>query len=229
ARTTGGRMLPTCPRPAAWGRLGSCADATTWPRRASSGRTCSGSPKAPNCPCASTSPPTQTVPVVRAAEGGRQLALARWGLIPHWATDPAIGNRLINARSETVAEKPSFRDAFRQRRCLIPATVFCEWWAPAGGKQPFHFRLREGRPFAFAGLWERWQGGDGAVESCAILTTEANAVVRPVHERMPVILPPEDFAAWLDTSWPPEELQALLRPYLAEEMEARAVSRRVND
>src|SRR5262245_30332006 len=152
-------MLPTCPRPAAWGRQGSCADATTWPRRASSGRTCSGSPKAPNGPCASTSPPTQAVPAVRAAEGSRELAPPRRALTPHWPTDPAIGNRLINARSETVAEKPSFRDAFRKRRCLIPATGFYEWLATAGGKQPFHFRLREGRPFAFAGLWERWQGG----------------------------------------------------------------------
>src|SRR5262245_35107324 len=142
--------------------------------------------------------PTQPVPVVRAAGDGRALALARWGLIPRWATDPAIGNRLINARSETVAEKPSFRDAFRKRRCLIPATGFYEWAKTAGGKQPYHFRLLDGRPFAFAGLWERWDRGGEPVESCTILTTAANAVVRPVHERMPVILPAEAFAAWLD-------------------------------
>jgi putative SOS response-associated peptidase YedK len=128
-----------------------------------------------------------------------------------------------------VAEKPSFRDAFRKRRCLIPATGFYERQATAGGKQPFHFRLLDGRPFAFAGLWERWEKGGEPVETCAILTTEANAVVRPVHERMPVILRPEDFAAWLDARRPPAELHALLRPYPAEEMEARAVSRRVND
>src|SRR5262245_22466549 len=173
--------------------------------------------------------PTQPVPVVRAAGDSRALALARGGLIPHWATDPDIGNRLINARSETVAEKPSFRDAFRKRRCRIPATGFYERLATAGGKQPFHFRLLDSRPFAFAGLWERWDKGEETIESCTLLTTAANAVVHPVHERLPVILRPEDLAAWLEPLGRLAGLQAPLRPYPAEDMEARAVSRRVNN
>ncbi len=173
--------------------------------------------------------PSQAVPVVRAGAAGRQLVLARWGLIPHWANDPAIGNRLINARSDTAAEKPSFRDAFRKRRCLIPATGFYEWQKQGGRKQPFHFRLADGRPFAFAGLWEQWDKGEQPVESCTVLTTAANDVVRPVHECMPVILRPGDFSAWLDPLGSPAGLQALLRPYPAGEMEGRAVSRRVND
>jgi putative SOS response-associated peptidase YedK len=186
-------------------------------------------PSQPALPLRYNIAPTQPVPVARDGAGGRELVLARWGLVPHWAQDPSIGNRLINARSETVAEKPSFRDAFRKRRCLVPATGFYESLASPGGKQPFHFRLLGGRPFAFAGLWERWDKGAEPVESCTILTTEANAVVRPVHERMPVILRPEDFAGWLDPLGNPAALQALLRPYPAEEMEARAVGRWVND
>ncbi len=174
--------------------------------------------------------PTQPVPLVRAGPGGRELVLARWGLIPHWAQDPSIGNRLINARAETVAEKASFRDAFRRRRCLVPATGFYEWHNQGGRKQPFHFRLADGRPFAFAGLWERWQGPEGALESCTVLTTAANAVVRPVHERMPVLLDPRDYAQWLDAGPSrPEELLPLLRPFPEGPMVAVPVGRWVND
>ena len=147
--------------------------------------------------------PTQDVTVVRAPSGRRQAGQVQWGLVPSWARDESIGSKLINARAETVAEKPAFRAALRARRCLVLADGFFEWQPAGGRKQPWYFRARDGRPFAFAGLWERWQPAGGeAVESCAIITTEANDVVRPVHERMPVILPlerPRSLARrWLD-------------------------------
>jgi putative SOS response-associated peptidase YedK len=175
--------------------------------------------------------PTQPVAAVRLDDARRALVMLRWALIPAWASDPAIGHSLINVRAETVGEKPAFRAAFKVRRCLIPASGFYEWQATgAKHKQPYHIRMRDGRPFAFAGLWERWQGGDGEpVETCAILTTEANAMVRPVHERMPVILGPGDFAAWLDPRTAAEHLHALLRPYPAEAMEAVPVGRYVSN
>jgi putative SOS response-associated peptidase YedK len=145
--------------------------------------------------------PTQRAAVVRqpTADEPRQLDMLRWGLVPAWADDPAIGNRLINARSETVGEKPAFRSAFRHRRCLVPADGFFEWAKSAGGKQPYHFHRADGAPFALAGLWERRQRGDEpALETFTILTTAANSVVRPLHDRMPVILQPGDYEAWLD-------------------------------
>jgi putative SOS response-associated peptidase YedK len=142
--------------------------------------------------------PSQPVPAVRADAAGRSLALLRWGLIPSWAADPSIGNRLLNARSETVAQKAAFRAAFRQRRCLLPADGFFEWRKEGRLKQPYLFRLQGGGPFAFAGLWEQWKGPDGVtVESATVLTTGANELVRPLHERMPVILRPEDHDRWL--------------------------------
>jgi len=138
--------------------------------------------------------PSQSVAVVRitpaAAEATRELAWLRWGLVPSWADDPAIGNRLINARAETAHQKPAFRAAFRRRRCLVPADGFYERRRTGSGKQPYFFRLRDDRPFAFAGLWESWEGVDNsAVESCTLLTTEPNELMRPIHNRMPVILP----------------------------------------
>ena len=176
--------------------------------------------------------PTQEIAAVRLTAGGagRELALLRWGLIPAWARDPGIGVRLINARAETAAEKPSFRAAFRRRRCLIVADGFYEWQKRPGGKRPYYVRLRGGRLFAFAGLWERWTGPDGGViESCTLLTTTPNALLRPIHNRMPVILHPDDYALWLDpTVDDRRRLQPLLRPYPAAEMEAYPVSRRVN-
>jgi putative SOS response-associated peptidase YedK len=176
--------------------------------------------------------PTQQVAAVRrpTAQEGREFVLLRWGLIPPWADDPAVGNRLINARAKTVADKPSFGPALRCRRCLVLADGFFEWQTGKGKKQPYHFRLRDGRPFALAGLWERWsRGRHGAVESCTLITTEANDLVRPLHERMPVIVPPDAYEVWLDPAVQhPVRLQPLLRPYRAEEMVAYPVSMRVN-
>lgn len=174
--------------------------------------------------------PGQNVAVVRRAEGSgsRVLEMFRWGLVPHWARDPRAGSRMINARSETVAEKPAFREAFRRRRCLVPADAFFEW--RAASRQPFRIYLRDGVPFGFAGLWESWTGEDGEViASCTLLTTEANADLRELHDRMPVILDPDDYATWLDPErWQPEALQALLRPRPAGEMQLHPVPRRVN-
>jgi putative SOS response-associated peptidase YedK len=169
--------------------------------------------------------PTQPVAVVRLQPaGGREFARLRWGLVPSWAKEIA-GPPLINARADTVATKPSFRTALRQRRCLVLADGFYEWQKRGKEKQPFSIRLLGDRPFAFAGLWERWNGGEQPVESCAIITTEANDLLRPVHERMPVILPPAAYAEWLDPqAHDAQQLTALLRPYAAEDMKAVPVS-----
>jgi len=176
--------------------------------------------------------PSQPVAAVRVppAGRGRELVLLRWGLIPSWSKDPAIGNRLINARAETVREKPSFRNAFRRHRCLIPASGFYEWQRQERGKQPFFIRMRDARPFAFAGLWDRWESPDkGVIETCTILTTAANAVLVPIHDRMPVILPPAEYARWLDPTLPDtDSLAPLLVPYPPEDMLAFPVSPRVN-
>jgi putative SOS response-associated peptidase YedK len=157
--------------------------------------------------------------------------LARWGLVPPWASDLSIGYRLLNARAETVADKPAFRAAFRARRCLIPATGFYEWQKLGKLKQPYHIRLKGREPFAFAGLWERWQepGGD-PIDSCAIITTEANEPMRPLHARIPVILDPDSYDDWLDPrSRDIEALRALLVPYPDEGMTATPVSAFVNN
>lgn len=144
--------------------------------------------------------PSQEIPIVREdGEGVRELAIVRWGLIPSWAKDISIGNSLINARSETIAEKPSFRSAFKRRRCIIPTGGFYEWQRLEGkSKKPWYFRMSDGSPMSIAGLWEHWQGSDGQViESCSILTTSANDLMAPIHERMPVILQHKDHATWL--------------------------------
>ena len=176
--------------------------------------------------------PSQPVAAVRAAPAGagRELALLRWGLIPSWSKDPAIGNRLINARAETAREKPSFRNAFRRHRCLIPASGFYEWQRQERGKQPYFVRMRDGRPFAFAGLWDRWESTDeGVIETCTILTTAPNAVLAPIHDRMPVILPPAEYARWLDPSLrDTDSLAPLLVPFPPDDMLAFPVSPRVN-
>jgi len=169
------------------------------------------------------SPGGQVVAVVR--QDRNHLVNFRWGLIPSWAKDPSIGRKMFNARAETVAEKPSFRSAFRDRRCLVIAEGFYEWQKLGKAKKPMLIRLKSGRPFGFAGLYETWVSPDGeAVRSCTIITTEANELIRPVHDRMPVILPAKDEAAWLA----PENrdlktLQSMLRPYPAEEMEMEEV------
>ncbi len=172
--------------------------------------------------------PTQPVAAVRVADAGRELARLRWGLIPPWAKDRKLAQ--INARSETAADKPMFRTAFRKRRCLIPASGFIEWThTGARKKQPFCIRLIDDKPFAFAGLWERWQGPDGPVDSCAILTAEANELVRPVHERMPCILDRRHFGQWLDpTEQDAAALAPLLRPFAADRRRAYPVSPLVN-
>jgi putative SOS response-associated peptidase YedK len=181
--------------------------------------------------------PTQAVPAVRVAhtpasqaESRRELVFLRWGLIPSWAKDRSIGNRLINARADGVADKPSFRAAFRRRRCLVVADGFYEWKRNGKQRQPYFIHLRDDRPFGFAGLWESWEGPDhSAIESCTLLTTEANDLVRPIHDRMPVIVGRADYAQWLDPALAqPEPLLGLLRPYPSEEMAAYPVSTLVN-
>ncbi|HEY8505493.1 MAG TPA: SOS response-associated peptidase [Gemmataceae bacterium] len=176
--------------------------------------------------------PSQPVAVVRPAQGGsggREFALLRWGLIPSWAREEKIGSRLINARVETAAERPAFRDAFRSRRCLIAADGFFEWKPQDRRKQPYLVRRPDGKPFAFAGLWERWRPPRGEpVETCAILTTEAVGAPREIHPRMPVILPPEAFAEWLGGGpLSPERAQALA--WAGAELVATPVSAAVND
>jgi len=176
--------------------------------------------------------PSQGVLLIANTGEGRAEEF-RWGLVPHWAKDPKIGNRMINARAETLAEKPSFRSAFRRRRCLILADGFYEWRSNPGqkAKTPMYIRLRSGRPFAFAGLWESWRAPDGAeVRTCAIITTQPNALMATIHRRMPVILPPEAHGTWLHVGdVPPGELAHLLVPYPGSEMVAHAVSRLVNN
>jgi putative SOS response-associated peptidase YedK len=160
----------------------------------------------------------------------RQAKYLRWGLVPFWATDPAIGNRMINARGETVADKPSFRRALRQRRCLILADGFYEWRRAGKLRQPMYIGFRDRRPFAFAGLWERWQPPHGApLYTCTIVTTEANALVRPIHARMPVVLEPAGEELWLDHRLQEaERVLPLLQPYAKGDMQAYPVTRRVN-
>ena len=171
----------------------------------------------PNLPPRWNITPTQDVPAIRLdKEGRRRLVMLRWGLIPSWAEDMKIGHKMINARAETVASRAAFRFAFRHRRCLICADGFYEWRKlPDGGRQPYRVILKEGAPFALAGLWERWRNpltGE-KIESATIIVTDANELVAPLHDRMPVIIDPADFDAWLDTSRGAETAQALLKPY----------------
>jgi putative SOS response-associated peptidase YedK len=175
--------------------------------------------------------PSQAVAVVRQADGERRLDMLRWGLVPSWARDPSMGNRMINARGETVHDKPAFRTAFRRRRCLVPADGFYEWQQQDHGKQPFYIRMREERPFAIAGLWEHWTGPDGEpLETCTLITTAPNELLAPIHDRMPVILPPAAWTTWLDPdNQDTELLRALLLPYPANDMTAYPVGRRVNN
>lgn len=175
--------------------------------------------------------PTQPVATVRLTRDGsaRELVILQWGLVPFWAKDPEVGERLINARAETLVERPAFREAYRRRRCLVLADGFYEWQKQDGTKQPYYVRMKNGKPFAFAGLWEHWKGPDTVVESCTLITTDPNDMMRPIHNRMPVILQPEDYELWLSREVSdPEVLNTLLKPYPSEEMTAFPVSRRVN-
>ncbi|HZU36522.1 MAG TPA: SOS response-associated peptidase [Gemmataceae bacterium] len=174
--------------------------------------------------------PATSVLAVRQASTGREWVALRWGLIPYWASDPAIGQRLANARAETASAKPAFRQPFRSRRCLIPASGFYEWQRQTVGKAPYYIEPRGDQPLALAGLWDSWQDPEGQpVESCTILTTEANELLRPIHERMPVVVPPADFARWLDLRCPLARVQTLLRPYPSERLACYPISRFVNN
>lgn len=176
--------------------------------------------------------PTQPVPIVRRSQAGiRELVLVRWGLIPSWVKEPGSFSTLINARSETAADKPSFRGAMRHRRCLVPADGFYEWTGAAGTKQPHLVRPARGGPMAMAGLWEHWLGADGSeLETMAILTTTASPDLAWLHDRMPVILPPAAFEAWLDCrSGSAREIVALLAPAQEGLLATVAVSRRLNN
>ena len=176
--------------------------------------------------------PTQTIPVVLESGGERIVEGFRWGLIPCWAKDESIGNKLINARAETLAEKPSFRDAFRSHRCIVPASGFYEWQKTGtGAKQPFYFYLKDKEVFGFAGLYEEWLDKETGeqIETCTIITTEANEVLEPVHERMPAILKAEYYDQWLDAKEKDtDKLQRFLAPYPSAEMASYKVSKSVN-
>lgn len=176
--------------------------------------------------------PTQPVAAVRLAyEGGaRELTYFQWGLIPSWSKDPSIGSKLINARSETAAEKPSFRTAFKRRRCLIPTSGFYEWQKVGSGKQPMYIHLAEGNLMSFAGLWEYWASADGSeLETCTILTTSPNDLMASIHNRMPVILSPDDYTMWLDPETPTDQLMHLMRPSESELLDLYPVSTTVNN
>lgn len=176
--------------------------------------------------------PSQDIPAIRKDGNGRRLVLLHWGLIPFWAKDAKIAFRTINARSETVHKMPSFRTAFRQRRCLVPASGFFEWKREGKIKQPFHIRRRDGQAMAFAGLWEYWEDPKDktVIESCSILTTRANEEISQIHDRMPVILEPEDLDLWLDPGEHRlDKLQPLLRPAEDGQLILEPVSSYVNN
>ncbi|MCX7800812.1 MAG: SOS response-associated peptidase [Fimbriimonadales bacterium] len=188
-----------------------------------------GLPEPPDLPPRyNIAPLTPVAGVLQPPNAPRQLRLFRWGLVPPWAKDPSSGP--INARAETAAEKPTFRTAMRRRRCLVPATGFFEWREEGGRKQPYLFRRKDGQPFGIAGLWEAYEGADGAFESVALLTTSSNELVSPYHGRMPVLVPTAEFDRWLDPGLQrPEALADLLAPVPWPDMEVVAVDRRVGN
>ncbi len=173
-------------------------------------------------------PPGTDIPVIRQSpEGKRVVHLLRWGLVPHWSKDPGIGAKLNNARGESAAEKPSFRDAFKRRRCLIPANGFFEWKTDGKIKQPYYISLKSDKPMAMGGLWESWKTPEGGIlRTVCIVTTSPNAVMEPIHDRMPVIVAPENWQSWL--SGMPEKVAGLVAPYQDDELQAWPVSRRVS-
>jgi putative SOS response-associated peptidase YedK len=171
--------------------------------------------------------PTQPVAIIRTAEmsGRRELTMARWGLVPFWAKDVQMAAKSINARSESIADKPTFREAFRRRRCLVLADGFYEWKTEGKVKIPYYIHLADGRPFAFAGLWERWKGQSPPLETCTIITTSASAIIRGLHDRMPVILPEDRRTRWLDGTLGIEGLV----PYEGRDLNWEPVSPTVNN
>jgi putative SOS response-associated peptidase YedK len=173
--------------------------------------------------------PTQLVAAIRnGTDGNPEGVRLRWGLVPFWAREPSIGNRMINARADTIAGKAAFRDAWRKRRCVILASGFYEWRKQGGGKSPYFIAPPDGRPLAFAGLWEHWDGEGGPLETCTIITTDASRALADLHDRMPVVLPPDALRAWLNPSAAPDALHALLRPAPDEALAFHEVSRAVN-
>jgi putative SOS response-associated peptidase YedK len=175
--------------------------------------------------------PTQNSPVIRVNEDGRkEISMARWGLIPFWAEDPSIGNRMINARADAVASKPAFRNAFKERRCLVPISGFYEWQKISGSKvkQPWYIYPAVGKIMCLAGLWERWDKGDKPLDTFTIITTEANAFIEPLHDRMPVVICAVDVDRWMNPNTPVEKLQSLLVPAPHDMLAAHKVSTRVN-
>jgi putative SOS response-associated peptidase YedK len=166
--------------------------------------------------------PTQEVGVVRSSDAGREFVSMRWGLLPRWTKDIKTAPMLNNARAETIAEKPSFREAYKSRRCIIPASGFYEWQTEGNTKQPFYFQSPEGRLLSFAGIWERWND----IETCAIVTTDANEIMAPVHHRMPVILGANDYQGWLDPS--SSDVSHMLAPCPSSELTCYPVSTYVN-
>lgn len=176
--------------------------------------------------------PTQFIATVREAGGARGVAMLHWGLVPFWAKERSIGARMINARAETLAEKPSFRHAFQRRRCLVLADGYYEWQRSGAVKQPYFMAFEDGQPFGMAGLWERWRdpATDESLDSCCIVTTTPSAAVAHVHDRMPVIVPPDRHAEWLDPlNFATDRLTDVLAPCKLPGLGARLVSRRVND
>jgi putative SOS response-associated peptidase YedK len=175
--------------------------------------------------------PTQAILAV-ANDKPDEFAHFKWGLVPSWAKDPSVGYKMINARAETIADKPAFRNALKRRRCLVIADGFYEWKKEGKAKTPMHIRMRDGKPFAFAGLWETWHDRSGTgseVRSCTLITTESNELMRDIHDRMPAIVPPERYREWLAAGeMEAERAREMLLPYPAGEMEARPVSRYVN-
>ncbi len=184
----------------------------------------------PNFPPRYNVAPTQPIAIVRLVDGKRHFALVRWGLLPSWVKDPKTFTLLINARGESAAEKPAFRAAMKRRRCLIPADGFYEWQAAGDRKRPFYVRAKSGAPLAFAGLWETWTGPNGEeLETAAIVTTRANRTLAPIHDRMPVIVPPEAFDLWLDGARStPTTAAALIAPAPDNLLEAYEISTAVN-
>jgi putative SOS response-associated peptidase YedK len=184
----------------------------------------------PNFPARYNVAPTQPIPIVRLQSGQRQFALVRWGLIPAWVKDPKTFTLVINARGESVLDKPAFRNAMKRRRCLIPADGFYEWKRTGDAKQPYFVRLRSGAPFAFAGLWEAWTGPNGEeMETAAIVTTTANRTVADIHDRMPMMLTPDRFEAWLDCDRVDDRTAAgVICPLPDDAVEAHPVSDAVN-
>ena len=173
--------------------------------------------------------PSQEIAVVRQSEKGREVTMMRWGLLPSWSEDSKAKFSMINGRAETVAEKPAYRAAFKKRRCLIPASGFYEWKPSATGKQPYVIRRKDDGMLALAGIWEHWEGGDEIIESCSIIVTAANTLMAPLHDRMPVILTPDNYSEWLRSeTQSTDHLQGMLLPYPLDDLETYPVSKRVN-